>query len=296
MAWVLALAGTARADDAKQLFDEGRALAADGNYIGACEKLTRSFEIDPEPGTELNLANCHVHLGHVAKAWHLFDDAAQRWNHIHDQREKYARDHADALVPQLSTVIVRVADPTRSGLAITIGGHAAAAEPEIRELVDPGPVDVVVTAPGVARFSRSASPVAGQTITIEVPAFASPAAPLAEPPDPRRPRLYLAAGLAGAGVIALGVAAIISLEARSDYLDIQMAHCPTGDPPVCDSPMSAQLLTDAADRAGNATYFAVAGAVLAGAGVVVYLTAPRAIAVTPTATATSAGVEISGRF
>ena len=291
---VLSRTGSAEPDDAAALFAEGRALNASGDYAAACKKLTRSFELDPEPGTELNLGDCHSHLGHVAIAWHMFDDAARRWAKTHDQRESYAREHADALVPQLGAVVVRIAQPAPDGLAITIGGHAAAADAEVRELVDPGPVEVVVTAPGVPKFTRSASPAAGQTVTIDVPAFAGSPAP---PVDTRRRhRLYLAAGLAGAGAFTLVIASVVALQARADYQAIQNAHCPTGDPPQCDTPMSAAQLSEAASRGDTATYITIGGLVLAGAGVAVYLTAPHAVVVAPTATASSAGIEISGRF
>lgn len=298
---VVAARAAAGPPGAKVLFDEGRTLASEGDFVGACEKFTRSYELEPEPGTELNLADCHLHLGHVAKAWHLYDDAATRWSRTHDLREKFAREHADALVPKLGTVVVRIAEPRRKGLAISIGGHAVAAAAEVRELVDPAPVDVVVTAPDVPAFTRSASPTAGQTITIDVPAFSEHAeAPLPETPpatdDGRRSRLYLATGLGAAGAVTLVVAMGVGLSARADYNAEITSHRCAGSPPVCQDTAAFNALRDAEHKADLATYIGIGGGVVIAAALVVYATAPHAVTVTPTASATTAGLAISGRF
>jgi tetratricopeptide (TPR) repeat protein len=293
---LLAAPAAAQPDEAKALFEQGRALAAAADFEGACAKFARSFELDPAPGTELNLADCQVHLGHVARAWQLFDDAAQRWSRLHDQREKYAREHADALTRQLGSLIVHVAEPDRPGLVIAIAGQPAAAAPEIRELVDPGPVDVVATAPGATTISRAATVAAGEVVTIDLPAFSAPAAPAHEAPSGRRRgRLYLAAGLAGAGAIALVTSAVVGLDAYSDYT-AQFGHGCTEATHTCTDPTAHAIQVDAAHRGDIATYIAVGGGLLAAAGVAVYVTAPGATTLAVRATPTSAAIAISGRF
>src|SRR5690349_7303416 len=102
---------TAEADpESARLFEQGRELAKAGNYAGACSKFAKSLELDRAPGTLLNYADCHEHLGHLAEAWRLFDEAAvvsQAENNA--ERAKFARERAQALVPKTSTIVVRIA-------------------------------------------------------------------------------------------------------------------------------------------------------------------------------------------
>ncbi|HEU4616168.1 MAG TPA: hypothetical protein VFS15_28920, partial [Kofleriaceae bacterium] len=52
--------------ESTRLFEEGRALAKQGKYEQACATFSRSLELERAPGTLLNLADCHEHLGHLA--------------------------------------------------------------------------------------------------------------------------------------------------------------------------------------------------------------------------------------
>src|SRR5690349_10992929 len=113
IALVVGLGATAWADtESAQLFEEGRALAKDGKYEEACTKFARSLELDRAPGTLLNYGDCHEHLGHLAQAWRLFDEAmrlSEKENNT--DRAKYARERAEAIVPKTGTVVVKLATP-----------------------------------------------------------------------------------------------------------------------------------------------------------------------------------------
>jgi hypothetical protein len=287
--------------EADRLFEEGRALARDGKYAEACDRFARSFELDRTTGTELNLADCHEKLGHLSEAWRLFSaaaDEAQRTGN--SKRGAFARGRADALVAKLATVVIRVADPTRAGLAITIGGRPVPPRAEIQDRFDPGELEIVATAPGRPRFATTVEGAAGATVVVDLPASADRTGP-AQPVEQRRSRgrVRLAWGLAGAG----GVAALASLGltfvARRDYnATADGAHCMhvTGGI-VCDDTGDADIRSSQR-LADLGTGFAIGGGVVLAAAAVVYLTAPRTspVTVAPTATATGVGLAVSRHF
>src|SRR5439155_15077222 len=102
---VIVLAASAAFADDKQdaaaLFEQGRELVRADKFAEACDLFERSYRFDPAPGTELNLGDCHEHLGHVAEALRHFDHAAAQFELAHDERAKYARDRRAALEPRL---------------------------------------------------------------------------------------------------------------------------------------------------------------------------------------------------
>jgi hypothetical protein len=176
--------------EGKRLFEEGRALLGRGEFAGACAKFARSLEFDHHAiGTQLNLAECNQKLGHFAEAWRWFDTAANEFNG--DERATWARGQADALLPRLMSVVVKVPHPTIPGLKVTIGGRSVQLATEIHDLDDPGSVEVVVTAPTRARFVQTVRGIAGATVTVEVPATDEP--PVRDTTiERRRSRVYIA--------------------------------------------------------------------------------------------------------
>ena len=308
---IAVVATTARADDAKQrgarLFEEGRTAAREGNYAEACARFEQSYELDPADGTELNLGDCHEHLGHLAEAWRHFERAATAFDRAHDDRARFARDRAAALLPRLGQIRIEHA----GGLRVTIAGRAEAPAAEITEHVDPGSVEVRINAE-----VRHVSVAAGATTTIDLrpalppppPPHEPPAAPAAPaviatatttPIGPReRSRVLASYALWGGGAIALGTAVVLGLSARSDYThEISSGACATQNGRlVCSSAGYAQI-HHALTLADVGTGFGIAGLALGAAGAVLYITAPREhLVVTPTGTSTSAGIVVSGSF
>ncbi|HTR50663.1 MAG TPA: hypothetical protein VMJ10_08145 [Kofleriaceae bacterium] len=305
---VVVAASPAFADDAKQqaaqLFEEGRQLDKDGKYAEACDKLAQSFALDAAPGTELNLGDCHEHLGHLAEAWHRFDHAAVQFEAAKDDRAKYARERRDALEPKLGVVVVKHPDPSA---AVTIAGRA---EPttaaEIREHVDPGSIEI-----RVGTETKRVDVGAGATVRVDVaPVVATPTGggvvgttPVAgdTSPGPRsRTRVWLAVGAWGLGAVWLGGSFVIGSDANNDY-----KRATEGPIPECTSQSGKLVCTSdgyntvnhSISLANEATGFAIVGIVLGAAGTYLFLTAPREhLTVAPTATASSAGVILSGSF
>jgi hypothetical protein len=283
------------------LFEEGRELAKEGKYVEACEKFTKSYALDHGVGTQLNLADCHEHLGHLAEAWRLFDDAAAQ-SASNPTRAKFARDRANALGKKIATIIVKIPDPT--GATVSISGRSVPAASEIRQRLDPGPVEVIVTAPGRAVFTKTETAVAGETLTIAAPA-AAPAGPdehsepvqvTAEGPRDSG-RVRLAIGLGAVGGAGLLTSVVLGLTGRSQYNDV------VNNPSLCTKTPRLECTTDGAAKIHHAqkladvgTGFGIAAIALIAGGAVVFFTAPRETIVAPTATADSIGITVARRF
>jgi hypothetical protein len=290
LAIVCLAVGTAHAQtpESTKLFEEGRALAKDGKYAEACAKFETSLSLDPAVGTKLNFADCHEHLGHLARAYRLFTEAADAEQTSNPDRSKYARGRADALAPKLGTVIVRVAEP--DGVTLTIAGRFVPAAAEVRDVVDPGPVAI---ADGRG-FVQTVSVTAGASVIVEVPV--APTAPAPRTTVRRTTRVYAAYTLGGIGAASLTTGIVLGVLARGDYrAQIDAGHCSDESPPTCDE-IGYSAQKDAVVLANMGTGFGVAGLALLGVGAVVFLTAPRDVVVSPTVSERSAGLTIVGRF
>jgi tetratricopeptide (TPR) repeat protein len=313
--WSIIVLCAPRADaqsnsQATRLFEEGRALAKEGKYEEACDRYSKSYELERAAGTLLNLGDCAEREGQLRRAWQMFDAVAREYKKTGRAKgAKFARERADALAPKLATVVVRLAEPGVAGLTIRIGGRAVPPEAEIVERLDAGAVPIEVGAPGREPFSTTADATVGAEVVVEVPALRAMDGVIVAPPPPpppievrtrrQRTRVVIAAGVAGAGVIGLGVAGAFALSARSEYgkyqdkLDELCTPSCTQD--VYD--MAAPFYDRSVRRADLATGFVIGGAALAAGGLVLYLTAPREqITIAPAASPSGAGVTASIRF
>ncbi len=288
-----------------KLFEEGRALAAQGKFELACEKFEASLAIDPAIGTQLNFADCHENLNHFAEAWRLFDSAADAEKITNPERAKFSRGRADALLNKLGVIVLKLATPDAPMLAVSIAGRTVKPAPVIKEIVDPGEVAITVTAQTGQPFQRSEKITAGKTVVIDVPAFdadISTGGTIVTPPSegmsPRSKRLILAYSVGGVGAIALVTGVILGVKAKGDYnKQFDDGNCIDVTPgPQCLNDMGFNAQNDAISLANIGTGFGIAGAVLLGAGAALFFTAPRDVVVTPTATASSGGISVVGRF
>ncbi len=297
--------------DAARLFQEGRAFADQGKYEEACDRYTKSYELERAAGTMLNLGDCAEREGQLGRAWQMYDAAAREYEKTgRTGGARFARERADALAPRLARVVVRLAEPRADGLTVRIGGRAVPPEARIVERVDPGAVPIEVGAPGREPFATTANAAAGAEVVVEVPALRAMdgSVVVVAPPPPvdrpvrarrRRSRVVIAGVAVGAGAIGLGVAGVLAVSARSEYGKYQdkldELCLPTCTPEAYD--MAAPFYDRAGRRADLATGFVIGGAVLAAGGVVLYLTAPREqITIAPAASPGGAGVTASLRF
>jgi hypothetical protein len=308
------LTATARAQPspaATKLFDEGRDLAKQQKWSEACDRFSKSLVLDPAPGTKLNLGDCLEKQGKVRAGWILFEEAARDFDRTKDSRAKFAHDRAAAAAGRLATLVIKVTESSRAGLAIRIGERAATPQPEIVERVDPGSLTVTVTAPGKPPFTTTITAAAGKTAVVDVPSFTETrieVPPANEPqpvtvdegaPDGRHQRVLIAIGLGAAGGVTLITSGVFGLLAKSQYDGaFDDGECTKIDGMNVCSPDGKSAVDSAGTKADLATGLLVGGVVLGVAGVVVYLTAPkeRAISIAPMASSSTAGVMLGGRF
>jgi hypothetical protein len=294
---------------AKELFDEGQELAKAGKWMEACAKFSESNKLERAVGTSLNLADCLVHVGKLADAWRLFDEGAAELERAGKAtRAQKVRERADELTGKLATLTVKIAQTDVGELTLTIAGHDVAAKPEVTQRLDPGTIVVTAAAPGHDAFKTTVTIPAGGAVTVEVPTFA-PATPHNEEPTPttpatqvgqrRRSRVYIAGLLGATGVIAATTGIVLNVVAQSRYDDTihDSMYCMQGvTPPMCFTPGLARI-ADAQSLADAGTVTIVLGAIVAVAGGVVYITAPRdQVMVTPVANPHGVGLAIGGSF
>jgi tetratricopeptide (TPR) repeat protein len=155
----------------------------------------------------------------------------------------------------------------------------------------PGATDADAIRARIAALSKSTAP--DKPVIKPPPPPESPATP----PPPRSKRRILALGVAGAGVVATAIGSVYGLSARSKWNDAKDLGC--ADDGTCPTQQGVDLATDAGHRGTLGTVLFVAGVGLTGAGVVLYLTAPRperATTVAPLVGPRTGGLIVRGSF
>jgi serine/threonine-protein kinase len=273
------------------LFREAKRLTATGKYTEACPKLEESYRLDPGTGTLLNLAVCYEKTGRTAKAWAKFNEAASSARREgRADRLKMATEHAKALEPILSRLVVSVAPAAEvSGLEVrvddTVLGKASwgFAMP-----YDPGTHQVSASAPGKKPYKvpifleakadrkeiviRALAAEPPERVTSSEPSPLSPAKsnvapPIAaaatiEAPGPSRVPMYLMVGL---GVVGFGVGTYFGVEAISKR-DASNRICPGT---LCEDPAAVAKM-ELANRDAWISNVGI-GVGIVGAGVATYL-------------------------
>ncbi|MSP24189.1 MAG: hypothetical protein EXR75_03295 [Myxococcales bacterium] len=261
---------------AQALFDEARALIAKRDFGRACPKLAESMRLDPQPGTQLNLASCYQEIGKTASAWTNYRDAEVRARRAgNEKRETIARERADALEPRLSRLVLLgpAASKRAPGLRILRDGTEVGVAIFGSALpIDPGEHRIAAEAPGKLPWSTKITVIEGApTYHVKIPSLAD--APIAAAPDPGLGvQRVVALVLGGAGAIGLGVGFGLGAAALSKNEE-SFSHCLPNDTNQC----SAQgvVLREEALSAGNAaTGLIVAGSALLTGGTITFFTAP----------------------
>ncbi len=296
------IAASARAQGnprAESLFQEARTLVEQGHYAEACPKLAESQRLEPAVGTQFNLADCYEHVGRTASAHALFLEVAAIAHAAGKfEREKSARERAQALEPTLARVRVVVAADA-PGLEVHIDEAAIErAKWSTAFPVDPGAHRITASAPGRRPFAGSFEATPSSAVDTAVPALEElePRAPAVAPVviAPERPRgpspvTYVAGGVAIAALATGAVAGILSLARRSDAQEqcpqeIYAFRCPTES--------GADAWNGATSAGDVATVgFVVAGVALA-ATAVLWITTHR----TPRARTAASSYLLGGSF
>jgi hypothetical protein len=309
LVFLCAVASAQPKNKSTELFEQGRALAAQGKLTEACAKFDESYKIDGAPGTALNYGDCLEKLGQLSRAWQMFDAAHKDFTRDNDGRADYAKTRAGQIAPKLAAITVTVKNPALPGLVVKIGDRTVTPAATIEDRFEPGDIVITATAPGKSDFTTRANGLAGSSVIVEIPAELGAGGGGAQGPfiteEPEtggrdKSRVRVAVIVGGVGAASFATSLVLGLSAKGKY-DDGLENCPPlNGVPQCATAAQKQVLDDAGARANIATGFAVAGGAMLAAGIVIYFTAPRETAesmqVAPTATANSVGVSLSGSF
>lgn len=333
LGWAAAPASAQKAA-AEALFNQGRDLMQEKKYAEACEKFQSSHELDPSVGALGSLGDCREKNGQIASAWAAYSEAVSLARQRNDKRrERAAQDHVKRLERLLSHLVIEVPAEARvNGLTLTRNGEPVPdAVWNEKVPVDPGTYVIRVQAPGRRSTELSIevgprgdearatvpmlepdpqaqspsggsdtgpSPGAGPGETAGGISGTAPEGDAGGMPTGRK----VAIGVAGAGVVAIGVGAIFGVRA-SGLWDDAKSHCMNGDFDNCD-PEGVSLSNDARSSANLATItFSVGVAAVAAGAVLWFLNPPsaqddaeRAARIEPVLSPDSLGAQVTLRF
>ncbi len=311
---LLAWAEVARAQgggsaEAEELFKQGRAALDTHDYEAACLKLDQSLQLERAVGTLISLAECEQATNRLAGArqhWQEAADLAEAKNDpLHRQtlaRQKFAE--LDRRVPRLLVHLASGA-PTdtvwqRDDVALGKGSFDAALP------VDPGAHLLTIRAPGHADGTYPVDLREGERKTLEVapgpelaptaetsappamppppapavlPAPIASAAPSAPPPPSPSGSAQRTAGyvVGGVGVVGLALGTYFGINAFTEWSKAKTDCGPAGCAAGSTARNAAESDQSSASNAGTASTIAfVAGGAALAAGVVLWMTAPRA--------------------
>ncbi len=271
------------------LFDQGKQLAAQGDFEAACTKFEGADRLTHWLGVELNLADCYEHLGRTATAWILFLKAADHAERDHDPRLAYARSRAEALAPSLPRLNVTATDDTELRVDHVVVDKDAFG---IALPLDPGEHLVEASAPGRVTYTRRISLVAGATMTLEIPTLMPTPSPVVHE-EPMRSHRGVARWMGGAGLLLAGTSIVLGIDAKLRYDAATRDHC---DARIACDDTGLDAIRAARLRGNIATVTGIAGVAAVAGAVVFYALSPRehAVAITPVSTPTSIGLALEG--
>jgi hypothetical protein len=293
---------------AEALFQQGIELMRVGKLTEACDRLEQSSAIERGIGTSLYLAECYEKAGRTASAWGLFREASSEAQARGEtERALAGKRRADRLEPLLSRLTLQVAagaivpglEVLRDGTPVNSGvwNVAVPVDPGDHRLqarapgyvewngavkVDPNGANVAAPIPALSPTSTAAAgPGASPGGPVGVPPPTQPASTNPVPPSPHDSGTGSSFGtqrtvglvVGGVGLVALGVGTYFGIHAVSKN-DSAKDYCPGGGA-VCNDPQGASLTGDAQSAARLANVFVIGGALVAGAGTVLFFTAPH---------------------
>ncbi len=272
-----------QAAEAEATFKEALALMDNKKYVQACPLLEKSQQLDPGMGTQFQLAQCYEHTGRLASAWHNYRAVvrvAQMANM--SAREQFARKKAESLEARLPRLAIRLPSKLAAIERLSVerdGVQLERSEWTSAVPVDPGPHHVTITAPGKRPWSTEVQipldktpvptdgpPKKGKTFTVEAPELD---ALTDDPNSGSKTQLITGVVVAGVGVAAIGAGVVVGLLARSDFKAAD-EYCKEN---LCKQP-GFDARNSARTQGDVSTGVVIAGAAMATAGVIVWLTAP----------------------
>ncbi len=295
---------------ADEAFQRGREALKVGNYIEACAAFEEAQRLDPQLTTQFNIALCDEQLGKLATALAIHRELASKDDNL--PRRAKAADMVAELegrVPRLRIEVAKAEAQLPPGLEVTVNGVRAANFKDMP--IDLGVSHVIAHAPGFVEWRGDVTakeerqkvvvtvtlvPVGQDGSSTLMPI--EPATPPGDqPPSSTRRKLGVAGMVVGGVALAGGVA--YGLLARSKWNDAKALCGGTTCETQSDLDRGQDLVKEARKRGTISTALFVGGGVIAAAGVVLWVTAPkaeRAVALAPAASTSSVGVALLGRF
>jgi hypothetical protein len=305
---------------------KGRALMRAGRFHEACDAFEESQRLDPQLATLFNLAGCEEKVGKITSAWLAYREVASRDSN--KDRRRRANDLATRLSSRVPKLLVEI-DQNLPGLSVTLSGKDITDHANVDIPVDPGAYSVIATATGYSQVTRDGKIVAdGKVLAVQMkmepttdaagtaePVHSDPVPPDPVPPVVDKPvvidkpiatvpppsgshlRTY-AAILVAAGGVGIAASVGVGISARNKWNKAK-EQCGSSQTCTSDEALAAanDLRNQATKRGDIATLVAIASGIAIGGGVTLWLLAPKDhVVLAPSATATSAGVTLSGVF
>lgn len=297
-------------EKAKKAFFEGVDLEAAGQWKEALEKFETVAQVRMTPSVRFHIALCKEHMGLLIEALKDFETAeADAKAEKVEAVLKEAPEHIAAIKPRIPKLAIKVPDDVE-GLSVTLDGEPIDPKGAEEILVNPGSHKVEATADKRQAFTKVVTLGEGESksVLVEVPVIGEEKAPPPkdEPtPSPVTtssgpPTLALVAG--GVGVLSLLASGGFMIARSSVKSDLDDAcgeggkSCPPDREGAISSGRTYTTLTNV---------FLAIGVVGVGAGVVLYVTAPKPTEKTPQTSvrllpsapgANVAGLSLSARF
>jgi hypothetical protein len=281
-------ARAADASAAQQAFDQAQKLMEAGNYAEACAKFEQSMRIEAGMATQFRLAECYDKDGRIASAWRNYQAVATaaRADEMPD-REKFALDKANGLLPRVSYVTIQVPAETAElpGLAVTVDGVVVPSASWGRVPADVGNHALRAAADGKQPWTTDVDVRdEGVSITVQIPPLSDEAPKEAGPVDvrivddtrndgPAQPvqpaQLIAGIVIGGVGVAAMGAGIGIGFAAKAKHEE---------SAPFCNLDLCTQegldIRSDARGLGTVGTVLFIGGAAAAAGGVVLVVTSP----------------------
>lgn len=267
-------------EQADVAFDEGRELFEQGRFKEACDKFQRSMDLDPSPGTLLNLGNCFEPQGDLLRALATFEQALTDAQKATDKRRRQvwseaARERITSLSQRIPELTVDGAEP---GARVLLDGkpYTALGHPQRQ---NPGRHQLEVNAPGKRTYVKAFELAEGQRLGIHLPPLereaaaetAAPVAPVLSAPAPAaatdaRQFGYWPYIAGGTGVVLLGTSLVTGLLASSKAQQLE-DECIDK---ICDT--SLESVQSSARTLGMTTdVLWISGALVLGTGVTLFV-------------------------
>ena len=302
---VLGLGGAARAQSVKaaeEAFEKGRELMEAKSYADACAAFELSQRLDPQYGTQYNLAGCYAAQDKIATAWKLYRELARSDSNA--QRRARSGALAAQLAVRVPKLRIRVEPAGLPGLKVVVGATDVTALIGAELPFDRGRYVVDAQLPGHRPFRAeidvdAPGRVRELAIAFErAPAPAGPARPdgpgAGAPADGGTARRgdYGKLAIAGGGVL-LGfglVAGWRALENRDESREL----CSTD---ACPDRAGSVAAVDRARLWGNlSTATVLVGAIGVAGGVYLWRTRGRGVQLAPAAGPAAASLAVRGAF